>query len=208
MAATATMDGGVIDEIPESIDSSTSSTSDEPFRLLDLPPKLVARTTGFVNSEGLISTRLACKALEAITFERFAAESFEHIYCWIQSNQDFDRLKNIIRLSPRLSSRIRQLTLTGDALRERPLSTITHVCDDDLRVDRSRYWTMVTIYFQVKECVRAMNVLRTLQDIKNLPQQVLVAIDLAIYSHSEISREPSPPCCSPEQVALFSLALS
>jgi hypothetical protein len=54
------MDASIIEAAVLSI-----STDNDTFRLLELPPELVARTTSFV-----IATRLACKALEAITFER------------------------------------------------------------------------------------------------------------------------------------------
>jgi hypothetical protein len=131
------MDASIIEAAVLSI-----STDNDTFRLLDLPPELVARTTSFVNSEGVIATRLACKALEAITFERFAIENFEHMYCWIRTNQDFDRLKDILGLSPRLSSKIRQLTLTADVLRGRPIGTLQHVRMSYMDDKTSKYWTM------------------------------------------------------------------
>jgi hypothetical protein len=205
MAATAAMASGVIDEIPESIDSSPGSTSDGPFRLLDLPSELVDRVTSFVNSEGLIATRQACKALEAITFERFAAENFERIYCFIQTNQDFDRLKDIIRLSPRLSSRIRQLTLTGDILRGRPFNTICSVRYDFMDLYESQFWTMFGLYAQDHKCVKTLNVLRSLRDTSSLPQHISLAVDLAIYAYSQTWEDY---CCPPQQVVLLSLVMS
>jgi hypothetical protein len=205
MATTAAMTDEVIDETPESIDSIPRSTNDKPFRLLDLPPELVARMTSFVNSEGLIATRLTCKALEAITFERFAAENFEHIYCFIQTNQDFGRLKDIIRLSPRLSSRIRQLTLTGDILRGRPFNTICSVRYDFMDLYESQFWTMFGLYAQDHRCVKTLNVLRTLRDISSLPQHISLAADLAIHAYSQIWEDY---CCPPQQVVLLSLAMS
>jgi hypothetical protein len=205
MAATAAMASGVIDGIPEGIDSSPSSTSDGPFRLLDLPPELVARITGFVNSEGLIATRRACRAIEAITFERFAAENFEHIYCWIRTNQDFDRLKDIIRLSPRLSSRIRQLTLTADVLRGEPFSTLQRVRESYMDDEKSQYWTMAEQYFLHTVCINTLNVLRTLQDTRRLPQHVSVVADLAFFMRTQIV---TISYCSPVHVMLLSLMMS
>jgi hypothetical protein len=115
------------DQASLSIALPATPTTDEPFRLLDLQPELVGRVASFVNGEALIAVRLTCKALETITFDRFAAENFGHVYCWIATGHDFRRLKDIIRQSPRLSSRIRQLTLTTDVLRGRPRSVISYV---------------------------------------------------------------------------------
>ena len=86
------------------IPSSTAHT--DPFRLLDLPVEVVARVIEFINSETLVSVRLTCKALEDITFDRFADEDFAHIYCWVVTVDDFKRLKGILHESPRLSSKI------------------------------------------------------------------------------------------------------
>jgi hypothetical protein len=47
------MDASIIEAAVLSI-----STDNDTFRLLDLPPELVARTTSFVNSEGVIAKRL------------------------------------------------------------------------------------------------------------------------------------------------------
>lgn len=91
--------------------------SNDQSRFLNPPPELVARVTSFVNSETLIPVRLTCKVLEAFTFDRFASVNFEHIYCRVNTTRDFERMKNILGQSPQLSSRIRQLTLTTDALK-------------------------------------------------------------------------------------------
>lgn len=81
---------------PKTTDHMTSSiaipshTADaDPFRLLDLPVEVVARVTDFVNSETLISVRLTCKALQDITFDRFADENFAHVCCWVVTVDDF-----------------------------------------------------------------------------------------------------------------------
>lgn len=76
---------------------------DDQSRLLNLPPELVARVTRFVSSETIITVRLTCKVLEAITFHRFATENFGHVYCWIGTRHDFKRLKDILRQSPRVN---------------------------------------------------------------------------------------------------------
>jgi hypothetical protein len=185
--------------------SLENPTDDAAFRLLDLPTDLLAQITDLLNDEGRVAIRLVCKSLEAITFERFATESFEHIYCWIRTNQDFDRLKDIIRLSPRISSRIRQLTLTADVPRGRPISTLQHVRMSYMDDKTSQYWTMAEQHFLHPACVGTLNVLRTLQDIQRLPQDVLVVADLAFFMQTRIG---TISCCSPVHVMLLSLVMS
>lgn len=90
-----------------------------PLRLLDLPVEVVARVISFVNSEAFVLVRLTCKALEDISFNHFAAETFAHIYCWVATAHDFQRLKDVLQQSPRLSSKKRRLTLTTNALKDR-----------------------------------------------------------------------------------------
>lgn len=115
----ANTDGAIPSAIAPSIDNSS--------RFLSLPPELVARVTSFVNNEALIPVRLTFEVLEVFTFNRFATENFEHIYCWVHTIGDFVRLKNILQQSPRLGNRIRQLTLTTDVLRGAPLDTVNFV---------------------------------------------------------------------------------
>lgn len=105
---------------------SSTAYADQ-FRLLDLPVEVVARVIEFINSETLLSVRLTCKALEDITFDRFADENFAHIYCWVVTVDDFKRLKDILHESSRLSSKIKQLTLTTDALMGRTRSDMNYV---------------------------------------------------------------------------------
>lgn len=107
-------------------DGSTLPSNDQ-SKLLNLPPELVARATSFVSSETLISVRLTCKALDGITFDRFATENFGHVHCWVATVDDFKRLRDILHESPRLSSMIRQLTLTTDGLRDLPRNAMNCV---------------------------------------------------------------------------------
>lgn len=186
----------------------SGSANNAVLRLLDLPPELVARITSFVNDEVLIMLRLACKTLEAITFERFVTEHFETVYCWILDNTDFRRLHDILQHSPRLSSRIRQIVLTADVLKGRPLSTVHCVCDYDEHVGRSRIWSKSSLYFG-KECpanLKTITVSRILRDLQRLPQPISVVVDLVVHGHTGILFSGIRSCCAPEHTMLFSLA--
>lgn len=194
------------------IQSHTTDVS--PFRLLDLPVEVVARVTSFASSETLIPVRLACKALEDITFDRFATENFSHVYCWVAIVDDFKRLGEILQQSPRLSSRMRQLTLTTNALKDQPESAINYVrhesgSEETARADAIRFIHLADdpSYFAT------ISILRTLQDIQRLPQDIFVTADLPttrtwlLMSNGEFTDLHTykflPPHCT-----LFSLALS
>lgn len=186
----------------------SDSTENEMLGLLDLPPELVARIASFVNDEVLITLRLACKTLEAITFERFATEHCETVYCWIVENTDFRRLRDILQHSPRLSSRIRRITFTADVLKGRPLSTLYCMCDDDEHVGRSRIWSKRSLYFS-RKChanLKTITVSRIIRDLQRLPQHISVVVDLAIHGNTGGSFRGLRNCCAPEHTMLFSLA--
>ena len=153
-------------------------TGADPSRLLVLPVEVVARVTGFVNSEALILVRLTCKALEDISFNRFAAEPFAHICCWVATAHDFQRLKDILQQSPRLSSKIRRLTLTTSSLIDQPESAIDYVRyesgnEDTARADATRLLHLAAdlSYYNT------IGIIRTLQDFQRLPQDILVTVD-------------------------------
>lgn len=90
------------------MDTNTAS----PF--LALPVELVTRITDLLDKEDLLMIRPTFKALDAITFDRFAEEYFAHVYCWIATSESYDRLRNIISDSSRLRNRVRQLTFTAN----------------------------------------------------------------------------------------------
>jgi hypothetical protein len=159
------------------IQSHTTDAS--PFRLLELPVEVVAHVTSFISSETLIPVRLTCKALQHFTFDRFANENFAHVYCWVATLDDFTRLKDILHQSPRLSSRIRRLTLTTNALKDQSESAIHYVRqesanEDTVRADAIKFFKLAEdpSYFAT------LRILRTLQDIQRLPQDIFVAADL------------------------------
>jgi len=189
-------------------------TDADPFRLLDLPVEVVARVTSFVDSEALIPIRLTCKALEDISFNRFAAEYFAHVYCWVATAHDFKRLKDIFQQSPRLSSKIRRLTLTTNALKDQPESAINYVRDESGNEDIARADAIRSLHLaEDPSYYTTIGIIRTLQDVQRLPQEILVTVDLPttrtwlLTSNGEFTDYHSFEFL-PAQCILFSLALS
>jgi hypothetical protein len=189
-------------------------TDADPFRLLDLPVEVVARVTSFVDSEALIPIRLTCKALEDISFNRFAAEYFAHVYCWVATAHDFKRLKDIFQQSPRLSSKIRRLTLTTNALKDQPESAINYVRDESGNEDIARADAIRSLHLaEDPSYYTTIGIIRTLQDVQRLPQEILVTFDLPttrtwlLTSNGEFTDYHSFEFL-PAQCILFSLALS
>ena len=204
------MDANTNGEIPSMDVSSFHDSS----RLLNLPPELVARVTNFVNSEALIPARLTCKVFEAYTFDRFATKHFEHIYCWVHTIGDFERLKNILLQSPRLSNRIRQLTLTTDALRCRPLRTMNFVNKED-EADWKARDSSVQCLYGVEQChVGIIAMMRTLLDLHyraslNYPtHSIRINLDLTSRHLQYPSGLGITHNCHSQQATLFSLTSS
>lgn len=187
--------------------------SDDQSKLLGLPVEVVARITSFVSSETLLPVRLTCKALENITFDRFATEKFADVCCWIATVDDFKRLRDILHQSRRLSSRIRQLTLTTDIFRDLPYNAMNYVrreseSDSDARHEANR----LARIFDGLSYADAISILRTLQDIRRLPQDILVTADLSAVAtgnldpNGQLSRFGTYKWL-PQQCILFALAL-
>lgn len=152
-----------------SLTPPSSLTNSHSFRLLDLPPELVERIASFAGRESLMPLRSSCKALEAITFDRFATEYFEHIYCWAACTSDFRSLKQILYHSPRISSRIRHLTVTGRIL-DCPKSRGFKVALERRgRGETAPANTARSPYLPDIYCVGLLTVLRALQGIHRLP---------------------------------------
>jgi hypothetical protein len=194
--------------------SVSAPSTDDSSKFLSLPPELVARVTRFVNSEALIPVRLTCKVLEHFTFDRFATENFEHIYCWVHTTTDFERLKNILRQSPHLGRRIRQLTLTTDALRGRPLETMNFVRNENAADWRARESSVRCLY-GVEQCdIGVIAMLRTLQNLheaafmNNPTHSIRINVDLiSRHLQSTLGLSVAHSFHS-QQATLFSLAFS
>jgi hypothetical protein len=71
--------------------------------------------------------------------------------------------------------------------------------------EKSQYWTMAEQYFLHTVCINTLNVLRTLQDTRRLPQHVSVVADLAFFMRTQIV---TISYCSPVHVMLLSLMMS
>lgn len=184
----------------------TTLVNVNPFRLLDLPPELVDRVTTFVNSETMLPVRLACKVLEGITFDRFATENFEHVYCWVPTTVDFRRLREILDESPRLSSRIRRLTLTADILKDQHSSAMNYVRQRRESEDNARRYAIQSLNDSFyRRNVIVFSILRILQEISRLPQDVSIAVDLLARP---VWRNATVDTFLPPQDVLCSLAMS
>jgi hypothetical protein len=186
--------------------------SDDQSMFLSLPPELVARITSFVDSEALVPVRLTCKTLEDSTFHQFATENFEHIYCWVHTLKDFERLKDILRHSPRLSGRIRQFTLTTEALRGRPLSAMNFVRNEDGEDWRARNASVRCLH-GVEQCdIGVIAMMRTLISLHNQAylktQDIRVNVDLTARKLQYPLGRSFTHNFHSQQATLFSLATS
>lgn len=180
-----------------SVTTPSNSIEDDQSRLLELPTELVARITSFVSTETIVTVRLTCKVLEAITFHRFATENFTNVYCWIGTGHDFKRLKDILHQSPRLSSKIRQVTLTTDPLAGQPQSNMNYV-----RPDYGTEYTALGCAMRCLDepdalcCVEITSLLRMLQDLQHLNQDILITADLPTMAPSrQFAFLGFPPGC-------------
>jgi hypothetical protein len=80
--------------------------------LLDLPVELMLRITKNLHrTEALPALRLTCKALEYITFDRFA-QTFEIVRCCIFYEERWLSLKKLLEKPSRISRRVRWVEFT------------------------------------------------------------------------------------------------
>jgi hypothetical protein len=194
MSTNTNDEAGAVAAVP-----STSADNDT-FRLLDLPPELVARIASFVNAETLIQVRLACKILQSITFDQFA-KYFEERYCSISTTEDFIRLW---QLTPRLANRMRKLILTSDVLKGRPVTDI-HVAPQESETHyNAQYTTMSNITNSKDCCLGVIKVSSILQSVRRLPQEVFIDVVLA---GSRVSEWREEHCCIPHHGILLALTL-
>lgn len=186
-------------------DLSEQSTTSRPA-ILKLPPELICRVSTFLDKEMLPAIRLTCKALEDATFDRFVEAHFAHIYCWVFTPTAFHRLKDILQNSPTLQTRIRRVTLTDNPYDDQPLSAL-HVVrtSNEHDDDWGRYYMSYNLHKNNNLGTGHVLMHRVLRDLKDLPQDVSVNVDLTNLNHA---------CCSYElrkrtfQSVLFSIALS
>lgn len=180
------------------------------FRLLDLPVDILTLILSFLSTESLITVRRTCKVLDAITFDRFADAYFAHIYCWVFTPKGLQRLKDILQISPRLRTRIRRLTLTDNPFEDQPHSALHVVqASDDIDLHPSAFnrgkYSMRYIPHECSDMMSTGLILmqRVLRDLKELPQDVSVEIDLT--NHGGILPERHERAF---QATLFSVTMS
>ena len=150
------------------------------FRLLDLPTDLLHRILSLLQTETLTTVRRTCKALDAVTFDRFADAHFAHIYCWIYTPDALERLKDILQNAPRLRERIRQVTLTDSYLEDRTINDMYIVEKENEHISNRRFDT-AHAYLHAREYKSAESSLvhRVLLDLQRLPQEISIGVDLS-----------------------------
>jgi hypothetical protein len=159
------MDANIIDAADTGAAVPSSSTDDDTFRLLDLPPELVVRITSFNNAETMIPVHRACKALQSLTFDQFATEYFEEWECWTATAADFTRLSQILQI-PRIAGRIRKLILTTNPLRGRAVTAIDTVPQESETHYNAQHLSMVNIYKNEDCCIDIIKVASILRLVR------------------------------------------
>jgi hypothetical protein len=199
------MDASFIDEADTGAAATLIPTNNDTFRLLDLPPELVARTTSFISAETLIQVRQTCKSLESITVDQFATQHFEERYCSISTTEDFMRLWQLLHIMPRLANRMRKLILTSDALKGRAVTDI-HVAPQESETHyHAQYLTMCNITDSKDCCFDVIKVSSILQSVRRLPQDVFIDVVLASLQVSDWREDH---CCIPHHGMLLALTVS
>jgi hypothetical protein len=160
------------------------------FRLLDLPTDLTHRVLSFVNTESLTSVRRTCKALDAVTFDRFADERFAHTYCWNYTSSAFERLKDILQNAPRLRDRIRKVTLTDDFLEDQSIEALHLIHKENESEHYARIWAaQAYLNTRTERSTKLVLMHRILMDLQRLRQSISIAVDL---THHDINhRHPT-----------------
>lgn len=171
-----------------------------------LPEEVVDYALSFLDTEMLPSVRLTCKTLEAITFNRFAEAHFAHVYCWVAKPKAFRCLEDTLQNSPALKTRIRRVTLTDNPYEDLPESALHIVREKRDKDDQNGRDSMDSIMHEGDDLGTGRVLMqRVLRDLKNLPQNVLVDVNL---THSRpVGRRRHVQ----ERIArsvLFSLAIS
>ena len=175
--------------ITEAIPIAAASPADlyftSEFRLLDLSTDVLTLVLNFLNIESLTSVRRACKALDTVTFDRFADHYFAHVYCFICTPNALNRLKDILRNSLRLTERIREVTLTDEYLEDMTVYDMQLVRNEN----ESEEWArthMAFVYLWVDKLRGPGSSLlhRVLVDLQRLPQSIVISLDLSNHYYS------------------------
>jgi len=157
------------------------------FRLLGLSTDVLHHILGFLHMETIINVRRVCKALDAVTFDRFADEHFAHIYCWIYTPDALGRLKDILQNGSRLVARIRQVTLTDEYLEDRTIQDMHMVRNQNEHISIIWFDTAFAYHRRgTKDLKSTQSVFlhRILLDLQRLPQSIAIALDLSNHYFS------------------------
>jgi len=114
-----------------------ATAQSEESLLLALPMELMQRITIQFDDDddAIFSTRLACKTLEAATFDGFADRFFKHHHYCIYYKRSLLRLHDLLKSSSRLTTRIRHITFTScvfASVRHKGMQLAPNQSDNDL----------------------------------------------------------------------------
>lgn len=192
-------------EVSNDLSVSEQSTRSRPA-ILTLPPELTIRVLSFLDTEMLPTIRLTCRALEDASFDLFVEAHFAHIYCWIFKPQAFRRLKDIVQNSPTLRARIRRVTLTDNAIEDQPFSALHVVRASNERDDEwGRFFMNYNLHDGNDLGTSHVLMHHVLRDLKDLPQDISVEVDLTHHLHAGYCHEVLKRTL---QSALFCLTMS
>jgi hypothetical protein len=108
-----------------------TTVSDQHCPLLDLPVEMLQRITNNLHrTEALPALRLTCKALDNITFDRFA-QTFEVVNCCIFYEERWLSLKKLLEKPSRITSRIRWVQFTTDFFESAEFDTVPLALNHD-----------------------------------------------------------------------------
>jgi len=104
---------------------------DQHCHLLDLPVEMLQRITNQLHrTQALPALRLACKALDNITFDRFA-QTFKFVRCCIFYEQRWLSLKRLLEKPSRITSRIRWVEFTTCLFEDKDFSKVPLALNHD-----------------------------------------------------------------------------
>jgi hypothetical protein len=170
-------------EIPEALPEMNDMNR---IGIQSLPIELVVRALSFLDTEMLPTVRLTCKTLDSIVFDRFAKTHFAHVYCWVCRPASFHRLKDILQNSPTLRNRIRRVTLTDNPFEDLPPSALNVVQENNgFPYDNWGRLFMGRVLQESADTMTATGLIlmqRVLRDLKELPQEVSVDVELSCNS--------------------------
>lgn len=197
----------IAEATPVAVSSPADLYFTSEFRILDLSTDVLTLALNSLNDESLTSVRRTCKALDRVTFDRFADHYFAHIYCWNYTTDGFERLRDIILHSSRLRDRIRRVTLTDDFFEDLAVTSLQFVPKENQSDEWAKIWS-IQAYLNTcyDSSTRHILMHRVLKDLQRLPQKVLIDVDF--IHHDAINPRSRDGYNRRTDLTLFSLITS